>query len=144
MDIADADPDLGSAAQEHAPPSLVFLSPFTAPSSRCLSSCFTEPRRPVQSARKNLAYVSLQGRLINAEEATSAREIGGGLSKEEIVAWELFSPIQRVTTVAVIGVAVAESRKNRVISQLKKSVEVRVSDCFGIYWDFHGFLITYF
>lgn len=72
---------------------------------------------------------------MNAEEATSARAIGGGggcgggfLGREEAAAWELFSPVQRVLLVAVIGVAVAESRKNRLIAQLRSSVELRVCD----------------
>lgn len=62
---------------------------------------------------------------MNAEEASSARAVKGGLSREEAVAWELFSPIQRFLIVAVIGVAAAESKKNRLISQLTKSVEFR-------------------
>ncbi|XP_050221888.1 uncharacterized protein LOC126672041 isoform X2 [Mercurialis annua] len=108
------------------PPSLVSLSPFSpipTPSSRRLSSHFT-PSRAVPSARR-LAWVSLQGRLVHAEEASSAKAIGGGLGREETLAWELFSPVQRILIVAVIGVAVADSKKNRIISQLKKSVELR-------------------
>ncbi|KDP20188.1 hypothetical protein JCGZ_07908 [Jatropha curcas] len=108
------------------PPSVVSLSPFSSvpsPSSRRLSSHFT-PSRPVPSARK-LAWLSLQGRLVNAEEASSAEAIGGGLSREQTIAWELFSPVQRFLIVAVIGVAVAESKKNRIILRLSKSVELR-------------------
>jgi hypothetical protein len=63
---------------------------------------------------------------VDAEEASSAKAIG--LSGEAGVAWELFSPVQRFLIVAVIGVAVSESKKNRIINQLKKSVELRVSD----------------
>ena len=43
------------------------------------------------------------------------------------MAWELFSPAQRFLIVAVIGVAVSESKKNGIINQLKESVELRVS-----------------
>ena len=75
--------------------------------------------------------MSLQGRLVNAEEASSARAIGGGLSREEAVAWGLFSPIERFLIVAVIGVATAESKKNRLLRQLKNSVELRV--CFQLF-----------
>lgn len=60
---------------------------------------------------------------MDAEEASSAKAIG--LSGEAGVAWELFSPVQRFLIVAVIGVAVSESKKNRIINQLKKSVELR-------------------
>ncbi|KAK9273742.1 hypothetical protein L1049_018552 [Liquidambar formosana] len=122
--MEETDEDLGFRA---AFPALVSLTPFTpsiSPFSRRLSSNFTQPSRPVPAARK-LAWVSLQGRLIGAEEASSARAIGGGMGPQEAVAWELFSPIHRILIVAVIAVAVAESKKNRQIRQLKKSVELR-------------------
>ncbi|KAF8041161.1 hypothetical protein BT93_B3168 [Corymbia citriodora subsp. variegata] len=133
MEEAEPDhPDLGFGSGSFSgsvPSALVSLAPFSpAAPRRRLSSQFAEPARPVPSARR-LAYVSLQGRLVNAEEATSARAIVGGgcgaLDLEEAAAWELFSPVQRVLLVAVIGVAVAESRKNRMISQLRNSVELR-------------------
>ncbi|KAL5766662.1 hypothetical protein ACOSP7_017279 [Xanthoceras sorbifolium] len=109
------------------PPFLVSLAAFSSPSRRRLSSHFSPPSHPVSSSSsaRRLAWVSLQGRVVNAEEASSAPAIKGGLSGEEAAAWELFTPIQRFLIVAVIGVAVAESKKNRVISQLKKSVEFR-------------------
>ncbi|CAB4281804.1 unnamed protein product [Prunus armeniaca] len=103
----------------------VSLTPILAPSStRRLSSSFNETSRPVP-ARRKLAWVSLDGRLVNADEASSARAIKGGLNPEQAVAWELFSPIQRFLFVAVISVAAAESKKNRHITQLTKSVELR-------------------
>ncbi|CAB4278971.1 unnamed protein product [Prunus armeniaca] len=75
------------------------------------------------------AWVSLDGWRINANKASSARAIKGGLNPEQAVAWELFSPIQRflfvVMIVVVISVAVAESKKNCHITKLKKSVELR-------------------
>lgn len=132
-EAAESDPDLGFGSSfgfGSIPPALVSLAPFTpapSPAARRLSSQFAEPSRPVPSGRR-LAYVSLQGRLVNAEEATSARAIGGGLGQEEVAAWELFSPIQRVLLVAVVAAAVAESRKNRLILQLRNSVELRVCD----------------
>nr|POF05513.1 hypothetical protein CFP56_18029 [Quercus suber] len=102
---------------------LVSLAPFSStPSTRRLSSNFSQPSRPIVSA-KRLAWVSLQGRLVNAEEASSAKTVG--LSRAEAVAWELFTPIQRFLIVAVIGVAVAESKKNRLIWQLTEAVELR-------------------
>ncbi|KAI9194280.1 hypothetical protein LWI28_004702 [Acer negundo] len=111
------------------PPFMVSLAPFSlstpSSSTRRLSSHFSPPTHPVSSSERRLAWVSLQGRLVNAEEASSARAIKGGLRREEAAAWELFTPIQRFLIVAVIGVAVAESKKNRVISQLRKSVEFR-------------------
>ncbi|KAL5764975.1 hypothetical protein ACOSQ2_017569 [Xanthoceras sorbifolium] len=109
------------------PPFLVSLAAFSSPSRRRLSSHFSPPSHPVSSSSsaRRLAWVSLQGRVVNAEEASSAPAIKGGLRGEEAAAWELFTPIQRFLIVAVIGVAVAESKKNRVISHLKKSVEFR-------------------
>ncbi|KAK3205139.1 hypothetical protein Dsin_019185 [Dipteronia sinensis] len=121
------DQDLGFCSSH--PPFMVSLAPFSlsTPSSskRRLSSHFSPPTHPVSSSARRLAWVSLQGRLVNAEDASAARAIKGGLRREEAAAWELFTPIQRFLIVAVIGVAVAESKKNRVISQLKKSVEFR-------------------
>ncbi|PKI60216.1 hypothetical protein CRG98_019404 [Punica granatum] len=132
----DSDADLGFGS---APP-FAFLAPTPSPASRRLSSSFSGSNRPLPPARKRLAYVDLQGRLVGAEEATSAWAIGG-LGREEVAAWQLFSPIQRVVLVAVIGVAVAESRKNRLISQLKKSVEVRVSASVAIFVSLHFFYL---
>lgn len=62
---------------------------------------------------------------MGAEEATSAKAIGGGLGLEERMGWEMFSPVQRVLVVAVIAVAVANSKKNQEILRLKSSVEIR-------------------
>ncbi|MCD7470072.1 hypothetical protein HAX54_009640, partial [Datura stramonium] len=117
----------GSAFFTQPPPNLVSLSPFTpsvSPSPRRLSSCYSQPSQPIK-AKRQLAWVSLQGRLIGAEEASSARKIGGGLNPKEAVAWELFSPIHRILIVAVVAVAAANSKKNRQICRLKRSVELR-------------------
>nr|XP_043613753.1 uncharacterized protein LOC122585694 [Erigeron canadensis] len=106
-----------------APP-WVTVSPFPHPSPRRLSSQFTPPTRPIQSV-KNLAWVSLQGRIVGAEEASSYKAIGGGLKEKEAVAWEMFSPMHRVLIVAVIAVAAGYSKKNKIIAHLKRSVEIR-------------------
>ncbi|GFZ12998.1 hypothetical protein Acr_23g0013830 [Actinidia rufa] len=81
--------------------------------------------RPCLKAARQLAWVSLQGLLVGAEEASSARAIGGGLSPEEAVAWELFSPVHRTLVVAIVAVASVNSKKNREICRLRKSVELR-------------------
>ena len=65
---------------------------------------------------------------MGAEEASSARAIGGGLSPKEAVAWELFSPVHRTLVVAVAAAASASSKKNSEICRLRKSVELRVSN----------------
>ncbi|TQD89832.1 hypothetical protein C1H46_024598 [Malus baccata] len=120
MKVSDQDfPSCGFGAVR------VALTPIRTPSSkRRLSSSFNERSRPVP-ARRKLAWVNLEGRMVNADEASSARAIKGGLSPEQAAAWELFTPFQRFLFVAVISVAAAESKKNRHISQLKKSVELR-------------------
>lgn len=113
----------------HAPPptiSLTNFSPSTTPSQRRLSSQFSEPTRPINSSRR-LSWLSLQGRLIDAEEASLGSSIKGGLSKDEVIAWDLFSPIHRILIVAVVAVATNESKKSRIISSLRRSVELRVS-----------------
>ncbi|ESQ41232.1 hypothetical protein EUTSA_v10013519mg [Eutrema salsugineum] len=111
------------------PPASVHLAPFFSlgppPSARLLSSHFTRRTQPLHSSRR-LGYTSLQGLLVNSHEASSARSIGGGgLSREETLAWELFTPYQRFLIVAVIGVAASESKKNGLIRQLQKSVDLR-------------------
>ncbi|CAA2978125.1 Hypothetical predicted protein, partial [Olea europaea subsp. europaea] len=125
MDLDELEPAFGSCL----PPALVSLTPFSysvSPSPRRLSSCFMQPNVPVK-ARRQLAWVSLQGRLVGAEEASSAKTVdkNGVLSPKEAVAWELFSPIQRVLLVAVVAVAATNSKKNKQILKLKKSVELR-------------------
>ncbi|KAF6171702.1 hypothetical protein GIB67_007223 [Kingdonia uniflora] len=113
------------SARATLPPSLVSLTPYISPTpTRRLSSCFTEQARPVHSAPR-LSWVSLQGRIVGAEECSSARAIGGSLGGEEAVAWELFSPIHRVLIVAVIAVAAADLKKSRQILKLQRSVDLR-------------------
>ncbi|KGN54157.1 uncharacterized protein LOC101212475 isoform X2 [Cucumis sativus] len=106
-------------------PNLVsFASPLHTPSHRRLSSNFTQPRPPIPAPRR-LSWVSLQGRLVNAQQASSVPSIGGGFGPDEAIAWQLFSPIERFLIVAVIGVAVSESKSNHQIGQLKRAVELR-------------------
>ncbi|XP_076922210.1 uncharacterized protein LOC143583919 [Bidens hawaiensis] len=112
--------------QFHFPPPItplpwISITQFPNPSPRRLSTHFTPPTRPV----KQLAWVSLQGRIIGADEVTSAKAIGGRLSPEEAVAWEMFNPMQRVLVVAVIAVANANAMRNKLVLKLKKSVEIR-------------------
>ncbi|KAI3461079.1 hypothetical protein Pfo_017742 [Paulownia fortunei] len=121
--------DQESAFGSALPPALVSLTPFTSsvsPSPRRLSSCFTQPSKPVR-AKRQLAWVSLQGRLVGAEEATSAKTVdkNGGFSAKEAAAWELFTPIQRVLVVAVVAAAAINSKKIKQIFKLQKSVELR-------------------
>ncbi|KAE9585971.1 hypothetical protein Lal_00010160 [Lupinus albus] len=107
-------------------PSLVSLPPLT-PSfrhRRRLSTTFVERNRPVFSSTvKPVDWISLQGRVVNGEVASSASTIG--LNGDEAIAWELFSPIHRFLIVAVVAVAVAESKKLQQICQLKKSLQLR-------------------
>ncbi|XP_050884064.1 uncharacterized protein LOC127087245 isoform X3 [Lathyrus oleraceus] len=108
-------------------PCIVSIPPFAVNHRRLSSSTvFVQRSRPV-SSEKQMAWISLQGRLVNADEASSARTIGGGLTDELAFAWNLFPPIHRVLIVAVIGTAasVARSQKNQEILKLKKSIELR-------------------
>jgi hypothetical protein len=74
------------------------------------------------------AYISLDGRLINAELATSARSIGGTLGDAEAQAWEGFVPMQRILIVAVsaAAAAAAKHRNREEVDRLLKTVEKRV------------------
>ncbi|KAJ6799961.1 uncharacterized protein M6B38_204440 [Iris pallida] len=71
------------------------------------------------------AWLSLQGRLVGAEAATSARSIKGGLGREAAAAWELFSPAERVLLVAIVAAAAKESRREETIARLQRSVDIR-------------------
>lgn len=107
-------------------PCLVSIPPFSGNRRRLsTTTTFVKPSCPV-SLQKPMAWISLQGRLVNADEASSARTIGGGLTDELAFAWDLFPPIHRFLIVAVIGVAVSQSKNNQQILNLKKSVELRV------------------
>ncbi|KAK2371120.1 hypothetical protein QL285_084101 [Trifolium repens] len=90
------------------------------------STVFVKPSRPI-SSEKPMAWINLQGRLVNADQASSARTIGGGLTDELAFAWNLFPPIHRFLIVAVIGAAAAaaKTQKNQEILNLKKSVQLR-------------------
>ncbi|KAG1327267.1 hypothetical protein COCNU_01G012010 [Cocos nucifera] len=123
----DDAPRLGSVTPP-APPARVSLapfSPFVSLTPRRLSSCFNDPSRAATPARKKLAWVSLQGRLVGAQEATSASAVGRGLAPADAVAWELFTPLQRVLIVAVVAVAASKSKRARKIAQLYRSVDIR-------------------
>ncbi|KAJ4979549.1 hypothetical protein NE237_010329 [Protea cynaroides] len=120
------DPELDFGAA-HAAPALVSVSSFSSSFmsySRRLLSHFSALGRPNRAARQ-LPWISLQGRLVGMEEATSVKSIGGSLSPEESLAWELFSPMHRILIVAVVAAAAADSKKSREIWKLRKSVQLR-------------------
>ncbi|MED6222169.1 hypothetical protein PIB30_061776 [Stylosanthes scabra] len=115
---------MDDTSHHHAlPPSLVSVAPFSTTRRRLSATFARRTTIPVPSDRSPVAWISLQGRLVNAESASSARTVG--LTGEEALAWELFTPVQRFLLVAVIAVAVSESKKNKQIWNLKKSVELR-------------------
>lgn len=106
-------------------PSRVSL-PFSTRSISRLSSRYSEPSKPSCVARRKLSWITLQGRLVGVDGATSARAVGPGLSRDEAVAWELFSPLHRVLLVALVAAATAKSRASQKIRELKRSVDLRV------------------
>lgn len=79
-------------------------------------------------ATGKFAYISLDGRLINAELATSATKIGGGLGVEEAKAWEDFAPMYRVLIVALSAAAssAAKDKNSFEIQRLLKIVTEQV------------------
>ncbi|CAM0951991.1 unnamed protein product [Alopecurus aequalis] len=104
------------------PPSRVSVRSSSSSSRRrcSLSSRFREPASP-----RRHAWVSLQGRLVGAEEATSAEVAAPGLPKDEAMAWELFSPLHRVLLVATVAAASSRSHAARRIEQLQRSIHFR-------------------
>ena len=107
--------------------SISSFSSHSTPSPRLhLSNRISDVKHVISTPRRNVAWISLQNRLIGAEEASCARNIGGSLSREESFAWDLFSPLQRVLAVAIVAAATANGEKSRQICQLQESVNVRV------------------
>ncbi|KAF8694840.1 hypothetical protein HU200_037937 [Digitaria exilis] len=104
------------------PPSRVSVSsPSPYSRRRCaLASRFREPAAP-----RRHAWVSLQGRLVGAKEASSAASAAPGLPPDEAVAWELFSPLHRVLLVATVAAASSRSHAARRIEQLQRSIHLR-------------------
>ncbi|CAN6204851.1 unnamed protein product [Urochloa humidicola] len=104
------------------PPSRVSVSsPSPYSRRRCaLASRFREPAAP-----RRHAWVSLQGRLVGAAEASSAASAAPGLPPDEAVAWELFSPLHRVLLVATVAAASSRSHAARRIEQLQRSIHLR-------------------
>lgn len=106
------------------PPASVHLSPFSSlappPSARLHFA-----RRRTQPLQSSPRYTSLKSLL--DDPTSSARSIG----RDEALAWELFTLHQRVMLVAVIGAAAAESKKNGVIRQLRKSIDLKVRSFIG-------------
>ncbi|XP_062194362.1 uncharacterized protein LOC133897590 [Phragmites australis] len=104
------------------PPSRVSVSsPSPYSRRRCaLASRFREPAAP-----RRHAWVSLQGRLVGAEEASSAAAAAPSLPPDEAVAWELFSPLHRVLLVATVAAASSRSNAARRIEQLQRSIHLR-------------------
>ncbi|KAJ1702514.1 hypothetical protein LUZ63_002293 [Rhynchospora breviuscula] len=105
-------------------PSRVSLRSISRSTSR-LSSCYSEPSRPLCVARTKLSWIMLQGRLVGVDGATSARAVGPGLTRNEAVAWELFSPLHRVLLVALVAAATAKFRASKKIKELEQSVDLR-------------------
>ncbi|KAG2644257.1 hypothetical protein PVAP13_2KG298276 [Panicum virgatum] len=104
------------------PPSRVSISsPSPYSRRRCaLTSRFREPAAP-----RRHAWISLQGRLVGAEEASSAASAAPGLPRDEAVAWELFSPLHRVLLVATVAATSSRSHAARRIEQLQRSINLR-------------------
>ncbi|KAJ6346667.1 hypothetical protein OIU76_003366 [Salix suchowensis] len=131
---------LGFSARRGAPPPLVSLSPFSAPTSPLLSSQF-KPSQAVPSPRR-LPWVDLQEQLVNEWEAGSDIAIGIGLNRDENVDTELFSQIQRFLVVAALWSCccrdeVLSSMDQKLdnlcdqINTINKQEEIKANDAFG-------------
>lgn len=86
---------------------------------------FPEKERRFQEDRGGLGWFSIDGRLLNAESATSRDRIGGHLSCEEALAWEGFSPLQRVLIVAIAAAAAANSKREVEIKPAERPFDNR-------------------
>lgn len=111
------------------PPPFLSFRKYFPPLRRFPLTCLFDRNRSVHVAARKPTWVSLQGRLVGVDEATSLRSVSsGGLGWEETLGWEMFTPMQRVLLVAVIAVgsASAESRKSREVEHLQRSIKIRV------------------
>ncbi|KAK1259409.1 hypothetical protein QJS04_geneDACA010348 [Acorus gramineus] len=115
----------GGAFRDPPPSMVTFASFLPTPSPRRLSSCLGDPSpfRSVRSTARRLSWVDLRGRMIGAQEATSARTIGGGLGRDETLAWELLSPLHRVLIVAVVAVAANRSRQDQILQNMQQKLD---------------------
>lgn len=86
---------------------------------------FPEKERRFQEDRGGLGWFSIDGHLLNAESATSRNRIGGHLGCEEALAWEGFSPLQRVLIVAIAAAAAANSKRGVEIKPAERSLDHR-------------------
>ncbi|KAH0895746.1 hypothetical protein HID58_045314 [Brassica napus] len=101
------------------PPASVHLSPFSSLAPPPPSARLHFTRRRTQPLQSSPRYSSLKSLL--DDPSGSALSIG----RDETLAWELFTPHQRLMLVAVIGAAAADSKKNGLIRQLQKSIDLR-------------------
>ncbi|KAL2620879.1 hypothetical protein R1flu_001084 [Riccia fluitans] len=73
------------------------------------------------------AWLSLDGRLMNADTATSLGRIGGNLGRLEACVWEGLSPLQRVLIVAVAAAAAAaaKAKGTHEVARLQRAIYER-------------------
>jgi hypothetical protein len=91
----------------------------------------SKDRHRAASEIEKFAYMSLDGRLMNADMATSSTTIGlgtGGLLEKEARAWDAFHPLHRVLIVAVSAAAAAAGKRQSVAEfcRLRNLVNARV------------------
>ncbi|KAJ6387837.1 hypothetical protein OIU77_026410 [Salix suchowensis] len=120
---------LGFSARRGAPPPLVSLSPFSAPTSPLLSSQF-KPSQAVPLPRR-LPWVDLQEQLVNEWEAGSDIAIGIGLNRDENADTELFSQIQRFLDEVLSSMDQKLDNLCDQINTINKQEEIKANDAFG-------------
>ncbi|KAL3681120.1 hypothetical protein R1sor_024076 [Riccia sorocarpa] len=79
------------------------------------------------SGFQDVAWLSLDGRLMNADTATSLNRIGGPLGGLEACVWEGLNPLQRVLIVAVAAAAAAaaKAKSTREAARLQSAINER-------------------
>ncbi|KAG6541757.1 hypothetical protein Mapa_016769 [Marchantia paleacea] len=76
---------------------------------------------------QDVAWLSLDGRLMNADTATSLGRMGGHLVEPEAFVWEGLNPLQRVLIVAVAAAAAAAAKEksSHEVARLRKVINER-------------------
>ncbi|CAM6098496.1 unnamed protein product [Calypogeia fissa] len=78
----------------------------------------------------SMAWIDLNGRLVNSETATSLTRVGAQLGEQESFVWDGLCPLQRVLVVAVAAAAAAQAKENNAkeLRRLRRVMYRRESD----------------
>lgn len=79
---------------------------------------------------EGVAWINLDGRLVNAETATSLTKVGAQMGEQESCVWAGLCPLQRVLVVAVAAAAASAAKESNAkeLRRLRRVIHKRVCD----------------